>query len=184
MTTFTFTADETGTRARAHAVVWRSGLSRLRVTHGAACETGTARMYSVIRRSALSRTRVSHGAAAEPGMTLVELVIVLAIMAVLMTIAIGSYLGARQKAEERTAQANVRAILPAISAYHSDHGTYETMTFAALQGYDQSLDPSTYSFGDEAANLTATDFCVQSTAGGETWRKAGPDADVVSGACP
>jgi type II secretory pathway pseudopilin PulG len=108
---------------------------------------------------------------------------VMAIIAVLMTIAIGSYLGARQKAEERTAQANVRAILPAIGAYYSDHGTYETMTLAALQSYDQSLDPSTYSFGD-ASNLTATSYCVQNTAGGETWRRAGPDAELVAGACP
>jgi prepilin-type N-terminal cleavage/methylation domain-containing protein len=181
MTTFTLNADGTGTSARAHAVIRRSALSRLRVTHGAASETGTrTRLRSVTRRSGLSQLRVTHGEASESGMTLVELVVVLAIMAVLMTIAIGSYLGARQKAEERTAQANVRTILPAISAYHSDHGTYETMSFAALQSYDKSLDPSTYSFG----NLTDSDFCVHSTQGGETWHKAGPDADIVTGACP
>jgi prepilin-type N-terminal cleavage/methylation domain-containing protein len=116
-------------------------------------------------------------------MTLVELIVVMAVMAVLMTIAIGSYLGARQKAEERTAQANIRAILPAISAYHTDHGTFETMTFAGLQSYDQSLDPSIYSFGDPG-NLTESDYCVQSTTGGETWRKDGPDAGLVTGACP
>jgi prepilin-type N-terminal cleavage/methylation domain-containing protein len=184
MTTFTLNADGTGTSARAHSVIRRSALSRTRVTHGAASETGTrARTHAVIRRSRLSRMRVTHGAASEPGMTLVELVVVLTIMAVLLTIAIGSYLGARQKAEERTAQANVRAILPAISAYHSDHGTYETMTFAGLQSYDQSLDAGTYSFGDPG-NLTETDYCVQSTAGGETWRKAGPDAEVLRGLCP
>jgi prepilin-type N-terminal cleavage/methylation domain-containing protein len=184
MTTFTLTADETGTSARARSVIRRSALSRMRVTHGAASETGTrTRLRSVTRRSGLSRLRVAHRATPDSGLTLVELVVVLAIMAVLMTIAIGSYLGARQKAEERTAQANIRAILPAISAYHSDHGTYETMTPAALQSYDQSIDPSMYSFGD-AVNLTDADFCVQSTQGGETWRKDGPDADIVTGACP
>jgi prepilin-type N-terminal cleavage/methylation domain-containing protein len=181
MTTFTLNADGTGTSARARAVIRRSGLSRLRVTHGVASETGTrTRAHSVVRRSGLSRLRVNHGAASESGMTLVELIVVMAIMAVLMTIAVGSYLGARQKAEERTAQANIRAILPAISAYHTDHGTYETMTFAGLQSYDQSVDPSMYSLGD----LTATDFCVHSTQGGETWHKAGPDAEIVTGACP
>jgi type IV pilus assembly protein PilA len=183
MSTFTFTADETGTRARTHSLIRRSALSRMRVTHGIASETGTRARAHAVRRSGLTRLRVTHDAASEHGMTLVELVIVLTIMAVLLTIAIGSYLGARQRAEERTAQANVRAILPAISAYHSDHGTYETMTFAALRSYDQSIDPSTYSFGD-AANLTSSAFCVQSTEGGETWRKAGPDADIVAGACP
>jgi prepilin-type N-terminal cleavage/methylation domain-containing protein len=116
-------------------------------------------------------------------MTLLELMIVLIIISILLTVAIGSFLGARQKAEERTAQANVRAVVPAISAYYADHGTYETMTLAALQSYDQSLDASTYSFGDPG-NLTETDFCVQSTAGGETWRKVGPGADIVAGACP
>lgn len=183
MTTFTFNADGPASR-RARAVIRRSGLSRLRVTHGAASEPGTrTHAHAAIRRAGLSRLRVTHGAASESGMTLVELVIVLAIMAVLITIAVGSYLGARQKAEERTAQANIRAILPAISAYHSDHGTYETMTFAGLQTYDQSLDPSMYSFGDPG-NLTTSDFCVQSTAGGEIWQKQGPDADIVTGACP
>jgi prepilin-type N-terminal cleavage/methylation domain-containing protein len=184
MTTFTFNADETGRKARVHSIIRRAGHSRLRVTHGAAPETGTrAGAHSAIRRAGLSRIRVTHGVASQRGMTLVELIVVLAIMAVLMTIAIGSYLGARQKAEERTAQANIRAILPAVSAYHADHGTYETMTFAALQGYDQSLDPSGFSFGDPG-NLTDNGYCVQSTAGGETWHKAGPDAVLVTGACP
>jgi prepilin-type N-terminal cleavage/methylation domain-containing protein len=156
MTTFTFNADDTGASARAP---------------------------SVIRTSALIRMRMTHGAASEPGMTLVELVVVLAVIAVLMTIAVGSYLGARHKAEERTAQANVRAIVPALTAYHTDHGTYETMTLDGLKAYDQSIDAGNYSFG-APANLTATSYCVDSTSSGETWRKAGPDADIVPGPCP
>jgi prepilin-type N-terminal cleavage/methylation domain-containing protein len=120
----------------------------------------------------------------ERGMTLVELIVVLLVMAVLLTLAVGSYLGGRQRAERSVAQANVRGIASAIHAYHVDNGTYAGMSLAGLKAvYDAGIQPAHYSFGDPS-NLTETSYCVQSTAGGETYRKAGPAADIVPGACP
>ena len=62
--------------------------------------------------------------------------------------------------------------------------TFVGMTLASLQSrYDASILPAQYSPG-AATNLTDRSNCVQSTAGGETWRKAGPNADIVKGTCP
>jgi prepilin-type N-terminal cleavage/methylation domain-containing protein len=120
----------------------------------------------------------------ERGLTLVELLVVLLIIAVLISLAVGSYLGGRERAERSVAQANVRAIVPTIHAYHWDEGTYTGMTMAGLKAdYDQGIDPTLYSFGSPT-NLTDSSYCVQSTFGGETYRKAGPAADIVPGPCP
>jgi prepilin-type N-terminal cleavage/methylation domain-containing protein len=118
------------------------------------------------------------------GFTLVEMLVVLLIISLLLAIAVSSFLGARERGERSVAQANVRAILPAIHTYHVDHSTFVGMTLDDLRtSYDGSLDPSRYSFGDPS-NLTDSSYCVQSTQGGETYRKAGPAADIVPGLCP
>jgi prepilin-type N-terminal cleavage/methylation domain-containing protein len=118
------------------------------------------------------------------GFTLIEVLVVFLVIAVLMTIAVGSYLGARERGEQSAAMANVRAIIPAVHAYRFDNGTYAGMTMAGLKStYDHAIDPALYSVGDPTS-LTETTYCVQSTAGGETYRKAGPAADIVPGACP
>ena len=118
------------------------------------------------------------------GLTLVELVVVLMIIAVLISVAVASYLGARQRSHQSVAQANLRGIVPSLHAYHFDNGTYVGATLDGLKAdYNAAIEPSHYSFGD-GANLTELSYCVESTAGGETYRKAGPAADIVRGACP
>jgi prepilin-type N-terminal cleavage/methylation domain-containing protein len=118
------------------------------------------------------------------GFTLAEMLVVILIIGVLTTVALGSFLGARERTERSVAQANVRAIVPSINAYHIDSGTYAGMTIAGLKAsYDPQLDSALFALGDPAT-LTDTSYCVQSTAGGETYRKAGPAADIVSGTCP
>jgi prepilin-type N-terminal cleavage/methylation domain-containing protein len=120
----------------------------------------------------------------ERGFTLVEMIVVVMIIAVLLSIAVGSYLGARERGERSAAMANVRAVVPSAHAYHFDNGTYVGMTLAGLKAdYDAAIEPSLYSLGDPS-NLTDSSYCVQSTAGGETYRKAGPAADIVPGTCP
>jgi prepilin-type N-terminal cleavage/methylation domain-containing protein len=120
----------------------------------------------------------------DQGFTIVEMIIVLMIIGILTSITVGSYLGARERGERSAAMANVRAVVAPVHAYQFDNGTYEGMTLAGLKAdYDATLEPSLYSFGDPS-NLTDTSYCVQSTAGGETFRKAGPAADIVPGACP
>jgi type IV pilus assembly protein PilA len=77
----------------------------------------------------------------ESGFTLIELLVVLVIIAVLLAIAVPSYLGFKERAEKRTAEANARAAVPAVEAYYSDNGDYGSgnITAALRASYDQGI---------------------------------------------
>ncbi len=63
---------------------------------------------------------------AEAGFTLVELMVVVLIIAILMAIAIPTFLGARRRAMNRAAQASLRIAVTAEMAYYASNG--ETFT--------------------------------------------------------
>jgi type IV pilus assembly protein PilA len=124
------------------------------------------------------RTRITRSET-EGGFTLIELLVVIIIIGILLAIAIPSYLKFRDRANESAAKANVRASIPAVEAYYADNDTYAGMTLAALQAsYDAGVKNITF-----GSTLNATTYCVQSTVGQATFNKAGPSADIVTGAC-
>jgi hypothetical protein len=85
--------------------------------------------------------------------------------------------------DDPAAAADLRSIIPSVEAYFSDHGTYAGITIAGLtELYDKSIDPSLYRLGHGTQG--AASYCVQATAGSETWYKAGPDSSIAPGACP
>jgi prepilin-type N-terminal cleavage/methylation domain-containing protein len=124
------------------------------------------------------RNRIATGER-EGGFTLIELLVVLIIIAVLLAIAIPSYLGFRARAEQRTAEANIRAAVPAAEAYYQDNGTYAGMTPAALIAIDAGLSDDI--LVDSAG---AAAYCIETAEPGNAEASyAGPGGDVVNTLC-
>ena len=94
-----------------------------------------------------SATRpVEHGD--EGGFTLIELMIVIGIIAILLSVAMPTFLGTRQKAQDRAAQADLRAGLTAIRTAYIDGQSYVTAA-AQLASVEPSLN---YVTGPEASS--------------------------------
>ena len=78
----------------------------------------------------------------EEGFTLIELMVVVLIIAILLAIAIPTFLGARNAANARAAQSNLRNALTAEQTYYTNNQSWDT-------------DPSTATAGSVAAEETA-----------------------------
>src|SRR5256714_11715830 len=74
----------------------------------------------------------------EEGFTLIELMVVVLIIAILTAIAIPTFLGARERAQNRSAQSNVRNALTAEKTSYTDTQQYSA-TSATLTAIEPSL---------------------------------------------
>ena len=122
-------------------------------------------------------TRLRNRIAQERGFTLIELLVVLIIISILVTIAVPSYLGFKQRAEARSAAANVRSAIPAAEAYYSDNEDYDGMTLAALQSFDQGISASL------VVAETDSEYTLTFTTGACTATFAGPGGGSPTVVC-
>src|SRR5438105_10363334 len=115
----------------------------------------------------------------QDGFTLLELLVVVAIIAILTAVAVGFNAGARDRSADAAAQANIRVALPAFEAYRDDNnGSYAGMSLAALQSlYSQGIQ------GIVVLAADATSYCVSSTVQGHAWYKLGPAGQLTTTSC-
>jgi type IV pilus assembly protein PilA len=92
--------------------------------------------------------RLRRGIGQQRGFTLIELLVVIIIIAVLASIAIPTFMGQRQHAQDAAAYSLVRNALTALQGAFVDTGDYTDVTAAALEAIEPSID-----FVDGGGNL-------------------------------
>jgi type IV pilus assembly protein PilA len=137
----------------------------------------------------------------DKGFTLIELMVVVLIIAILIAIAIPTFLGMRKRAQDRAAQSNLRNGVTAAKAFYTDQETYSGFDVAKAEETEPSLawqltapdaDPpeNQVQIADADGNVvhlvalskSGTFFCVLDN-GGSTTFGAGAAGDVDAESC-
>ena len=116
-----------------------------------------------------------RGRGGDRGFTLVELMVVVLVIAILLAIAIPTFLGARERSQDRSAQSNVRNALTAAKVAFSNDGDYSGATAASLSAIEPNLSyvaNTTASSAEDTVSVTVDGSCNYSYA-----------ADIVQSAC-
>jgi type IV pilus assembly protein PilA len=100
----------------------------------------------------------------EQGFTLIELMVVVLIIAILIAIAIPSFLGTRSRASDRAAQSSLRVALTAAKITFTDTNDFSTATQATLATIEPSL-----VFVPAGPSTSFKSISIIAAPGGQTW---------------
>ena len=75
----------------------------------------------------------------DDGFTLIELMVVVLVIAILLAIAVPTFLGARERSQDRAAQSNLRNALTAAKVLFVDSGDYRGATTSGLGDIEPGL---------------------------------------------
>ena len=98
----------------------------------------------------------------DQGFTLVELMVVVLVIAILLAIAIPTFLGARERSQDRAAQSNVRNALTAAKVAFSNDGDYKKAAHSDLTTIEPNLayvTGSTASSAEDTVSVTVDGSC-------------------------
>jgi type IV pilus assembly protein PilA len=129
----------------------------------------------------------------DKGFTLIELMVVVLIIAILIAIAIPTFLGLRSRAQDRAAQSDLRNAMTAAKAFYTDDEAYTDFDAAAGEAIEPSLDwagdititlPATAPVAGQAivmyrASASGTTFCIADTSAAGTSTGVGAETTVA-----
>jgi type IV pilus assembly protein PilA len=78
----------------------------------------------------------------DKGFTLIELMVVVLIIAILIAIAIPTFLGLRRRAQDRAAQSDLRNAMTAAKAFYTDDESYSPASGAFNVAEGEAIEPS------------------------------------------
>ena len=124
------------------------------------------------------RERLTRGD--EGGFTLIELMVVVLIIAILIAIAIPTFLGARKRAQDKQAQSNLRNALTAEKTFYVDNQAYAddgvAADLTALQDIENNLQ-----WANTDASVRGIDVASVADMGGVTSSGVSLQSDSKSG---